>query len=113
MTHPSQPLRDILDSGRAMQGWCAGRTFTQYEAGRQLRRSVEREFEIIGEALTRPARVSPESAARAEHLPKIVGCRNRIIHGYDAIGHATAWGVVAGYLPPRLAEVESLLKEMD
>jgi uncharacterized protein with HEPN domain len=113
MTPPSQLLRDVVESGRAIQGWCAGRTFAAYENDRQLRRAVEREFEIIGEALARLARTSPELADRIEHLPRIVGFRNRIIHGYDAIDHATVWGVIIGHLPPLLAEIDPLLRELN
>ena len=46
-------LFDILESARSIRDWCQHRTFTEYEADRQLRRAVEREFEIIGEALNR------------------------------------------------------------
>lgn len=113
MTQPSQLLRDVLESGRAIQTWCVGRTFAEYEQDRQLRRAVEREFEVIGEALARLARTSPEVAERIVHLPRIVGFRNRIIHGYDAIDHATVWGVIAGHLPLLLAEVEALLKRTE
>lgn len=113
MMPPSQPLRDALDSGGAIRDWCAGRSFAEYERDRQFRRAVEREFEIIGEALGRFERIAPELAARIEHLPRIVGFRNRIIHGYDVIDHATVWGVITGYLPPLLAEIEILLKELE
>jgi uncharacterized protein with HEPN domain len=64
MMPPSQLLRDVADSGRTIQGWCAGRTFAEYESGRQFRRAVEREFEIIGEALARFSRIEPELAER-------------------------------------------------
>ncbi|MCC6415796.1 MAG: DUF86 domain-containing protein [Opitutaceae bacterium] len=111
MIPPGQLLRDIADSGRTIQGWCAGKTFGDYEADRQLRRAVEREFEIIGEALARLARVHPALAERIEHLPRIVGFRNRIIHGYDAIDHATVWGVLTGHLPALLAEIAHLIED--
>lgn len=111
MSNPLQALYDVLDSGRAIQAWCAGREFGDYIKDRQFRRAVEREFEIIGEALARFARASPELAARIAELPKVVGFRNRIIHGYDVIDHAAVWGVIQGHLPPLLAEVEALLAE--
>ena len=111
MTPAAQLLRDVQDSGRTIQGWCAGRTFADYEQDRQLRRSVEREFEIIGEALARLARTCPEQAARVGQLQRIVGFRNRIIHGYDTIDDATVWGVIEGRLP-RLIEQASALLEM-
>jgi uncharacterized protein with HEPN domain len=46
-------LFDVLDSGRAIRQWCAGRSYNEYISDRQFRRAVEREFEIIGEALNR------------------------------------------------------------
>jgi uncharacterized protein with HEPN domain len=113
MSNPLQPLYDVLDSGRAIQGWCANRTFADYVGDRQFRRAVEREFEIIGEALARFARASPEHAGRLSELPRIIGFRNRIIHGYDAIDHAAVWGVIVGHLPPLLTEVETLLADSD
>jgi uncharacterized protein with HEPN domain len=78
-------LFDVLDSARNVRGWCAGRSFADYEADRQFRRAVEREFEIIGEALNRLDHDDPETAGRIPELRRIVGFRNRIIHGYDAV----------------------------
>lgn len=103
-------LFDVLESGRSILGWCQGRTFTDYEADRQFRKAVEREFEVIGEALSRLAIADHEVAARIGHLPRIVGFRNRIIHGYDAIDDATVWGVIEGHLPALLDEVAALLE---
>ena len=111
MPNPSQPLYDVLDSGRAIAGWCVGRTFADYQCDRQFRRAVEREFEIIGEALSRLTRLAPEIAARIDGLPRMVGFRNRIIHGYDAIDHAAVWGVIQSHLPKLLAEIVPLLAE--
>ena len=64
---------------------------------------------MIGEALGRLAVADREVAARIAHLPRIVGFRNRIIHGYDAIDDATVWGVISSHLPALVAEVEALL----
>ena len=111
MPNANQLLSDVLDSGRTIQGWCHGRTYAEYEQDRQFRRSVEREFEIIAEALTRLERQTPELAGRLHEMPRIIGFRNRIIHGYDAIDHATVWGVINGHLPRLLAEVEVLLRD--
>ncbi len=104
-------LFDVLMSGRSIRDWCKGRTFPEYETNRQFRKAVEREFEIIGEALSRLTQVDPATATRIEDLNRIVGFRNRIIHGYDAVDDATVWGVAESHLPRLLAEVESLLRE--
>ena len=63
------------------------------------RRAVERELEVIGEALSRLTMTDSGVAARISHLPRIVGFRNRIIHGYDAIDDATVWGVSRATCP--------------
>jgi len=88
---------DVLESGRSVRDWCAHRTFAEYEVDRQLRRAVEREFEIIGEALNRLSHDDPAAAGRIEQLRRIVGFRNRIIHGYDNVDDATVWGIIERY----------------
>lgn len=103
-------LFDVLVSGRSIRQWCVGRHFVDYEGDRQLRRAVEREFEIIGEALNRLAQAAPSTALRIQELTRIVSFRNRIIHGYDAVDDATVWGVVDSHLPRLIADVETLLR---
>jgi uncharacterized protein with HEPN domain len=49
--HSKKLLLDVVEAGRSIVARCAGRTFVEYEADRWFRRVVEREFEIIGEAL--------------------------------------------------------------
>ena len=84
-------LFDVLESARSIRDWCAERSFADYESDRQFRRAVEREFEIIGEALGRLTFADPATADRIDQLHRIVGFRNRIIHGYDTIDDATVW----------------------
>jgi uncharacterized protein with HEPN domain len=104
-------LFDVLTSGRSIRQWCSGRSFADYEQDRQLRRAVEREFEIIGEALGRLSQADPAVAARISDFQRIIGFCNRIIHGYDAIDDAAVWGVAESDLPRLVAEVEALLEE--
>lgn len=102
-------LFDVVSAGRSITEWCGGRTYLEYEDDRQLRRAVEREFEVIGEALNRLEQGDPETAARIEDLRRIVGFRNRIIHGYDTIDDATVWGVIEGRLPRLIEQASDLL----
>ena len=51
----------------------------------------------------------PWVASRTAHLPRIVGFRNRIIYGCDAVDDATVWGVISSHLSALVAEVEALL----
>jgi uncharacterized protein with HEPN domain len=110
-SHEKKLLFDALEAGRGIRGWCGAVDFSRYEADRQLRRAVEREFEILGEALNRLSRLNETTAARIFALPRIVGFRNRITHGYDTIDDAAVWGIVHSYLPQLLSEVEILLHE--
>jgi uncharacterized protein with HEPN domain len=109
--HSKKLLLDVVEAGRSILARCAGRTFAEYETERWFRRVVEREFEIIGEALNRLAGADPATAAAISELPRIVGFRNRIIHAYDAVDNAVVWGIVEAHLAQLLDEIERLLKQ--
>jgi uncharacterized protein with HEPN domain len=78
-------LLDVVEAGRSIQARCEGHSFAEYEADRWFRRTVEREFEIVAEALNRLDHVDPAVAAAISELSGIVAFRNRIIHGYDRL----------------------------
>jgi uncharacterized protein with HEPN domain len=59
-----------------------------------LRSAVERQLEIIGEALSRAAEDDKTLIDRIPELPRIVGLRNRIIYGYDSGNDEIVWDVV-------------------
>ena len=103
-------LFDVVSAGRSITEWCRGRSYGDYEDDRKLRRAVEREFEVIGEALNRLEQSDPETAAGIYDLRRIVGFRNRIIHGYDTIDDATVWGVIEGRLPRLIEQAGALLE---
>ncbi|MCX8092045.1 MAG: DUF86 domain-containing protein [Verrucomicrobiae bacterium] len=102
-------LHDVVDSGRAIREWCAGRSFEDYCSDRKFRRAVEREFEIIGEALNRLSEEDSAIAAQIPELSRIIAFRNRIIHGYDSVDDAIVWGVMESHLPRLLDHIEKLL----
>ncbi len=83
----------------------AGKSLAEYSADRFFRRAVEREFEIIGEALNRIDRLEPPTAARISELRRIVDFRNRIIHGYDTVDDTVVRGIVEKRLPLLIKDV--------
>lgn len=76
-------------------------------ADKMLRRAVEREFEIIGEAMTRIEKLDPTLNISGKKL--IISMRNRVIHGYDKIDNEIIWGTIVRHLPVLKTEVENLL----
>ena len=104
-------LHDVREAGESILNHTAARTLNEYSADRFFRRAVEREFEIIGEALNRLDRLDPPTAVRVTELRRIVDFRNRIIHGYDTVDDAVVWGMVEKHLPPLVKEVVELLVE--
>ena len=75
-----------------------------------LRAAVERQFEIIGEALRRLAKSDAATAARISEAERIVAFRNILAHGYADIDDQIVWSLVRSKLPGLLKEVESLSK---
>jgi uncharacterized protein with HEPN domain len=103
-------LLDALEAGQSIQQRCAGHTLEQYHTDRWFRRTIEREFEIVGEALNRLDRLDPVLAGGITAIRKIVDFRNRIIHGYDAVDDELVWGVVEKHLPQLVQELTALFE---
>ena len=78
-----------------------------------LRAAVERQFEIIGEAMTNIAKVDEPAAGRISHYRRIIAFRNILIHGYANVDDRLVWDVVKTNLPVLEREVEALLRESE
>jgi uncharacterized protein with HEPN domain len=100
---PAVPLL-ILD-------FTAERTWPDYQTEAMLRSAVERQFEIIGEALNRLSRADPLTAAGIEDLPRIVAFRNVLVHGYATIDDVLVWEVATTRIDPLIATLNRLLDE--
>ncbi len=103
-------LEDIRDAAAYIRDLAQGRTLEDYRRDRMLRQTIERNFEIIGEAVNRLAQHDPDTAARIGSHRQIVDFRNVLIHGYDLIDHRIVWSTIVEKIPVLLAEVESFLK---
>ena len=72
-----------------------------------LQDAVERNLEIIGEAVKRLIEKYP--GIKITNARRIIDTRNKISHGYDEIDNATIWGIIINHLPTLKLESESLL----
>ncbi len=85
--------------------------YDEYSDDIMLKRAIERDLEIIGEAINRILKEYPE--VPLNNAKKIVGLRNQIIHAYDAISDENIWGIVINHLPVLKLEVESLIQQSE
>ncbi len=85
------------------------RDFLEYQDNKLLRRGIEREIEIIGEAINRILKIDRE--IQIENARQIVDTRNWVIHGYDKVDDVIIWGIVSNHLPKLKKEIEDLLGE--
>jgi uncharacterized protein with HEPN domain len=104
-------LFDILQACDHLESFTAGKDFRDYTADVMLRSAVERQFEILGEALRQALRLEPSLSGRISETSRIVAFRNRLIHGYASVSSEVVWGVLEGNLPTLRREVRSLLDE--
>jgi len=101
-------LFDILESAESIEKYIENIDFFQYQKNKMIRRAVEREFEIIGEATKALLKLDEKIKLSSEK--RIIGMRNRAIHGYDKIDDGIVWGTIKNHLPVLKNEVKKLLK---
>jgi uncharacterized protein with HEPN domain len=106
-------LEDIRDAAAFVQQATAGKSLVDYRNDRLLRQAVERNFEIIGEAVGRLAKLDQATAAKIGDYQQIISFRNLLIHGYDLIDESQVWDVIQSNLPTLEQEVSSLLAGAD
>jgi uncharacterized protein with HEPN domain len=105
-------LWDVRQAAEAIGRFIVGLDATSYAGNALVRSAVERQFEIIGEALNRLAKLAPDTAARVPHLREIVGFRNVLIHGYATIDPGRVWRIAETLLPSLNKTVSALLEEL-
>jgi len=102
---------DMQHAAQGIAAFVDGKTLDDLKDDRLLRSAVERQFEIIGEAMTRLRKLEPAMASRISECQGIVNFRNVLIHGYDAIDTTITWRIIKDKLPILLRELEDVLKE--
>jgi uncharacterized protein with HEPN domain len=105
-------LYDISVACARIAEFTAGRTIEDYRQDAMVRSAVERQFEIIGEALNLLRRDAPDTAGRISDASRIIAFRNRLIHGYATVSDEVVWGVIEASLPMLVRDVECLLTEL-
>jgi uncharacterized protein with HEPN domain len=85
------------------------RIFEEYLNNKTKRRAVERELEIIGEAMSKLLKINP--AIPIKHGRLIIDLRNRVIHAYDRVDETIIWKIIMKEVPVLLTDVQNLLSK--
>lgn len=106
-------LWDICNSADLISQFVANRTLNDYQQDAMLRSAVERQLEIIGEALAQLSRRFPDTVLHISRHVEIISFRNFLIHAYSFINHEIVWSVVHTDLPVLRGEVHRLLEDLE
>ena len=85
--------------------------FDEYSKNSMRKRAVERNLEIIGEAINRILKTDPTFSTKITDAIAIIGLRNQVIHAYDSISDETIWSILTNHLPILKIEIDELLEE--
>ena len=111
MKHTLTLLFDALMACRSVQRSTDGLTFEQYLANEEKQAAVERWLILIGEALNQASVLDPALPELIPDLRRIVGMRNRLVHGYGVTDPAVVWDVVGLKIPELRLILERLLPD--
>jgi len=86
-------LNDALQSIEYIKEDTRGMTYEEFEENRIVRQAVERNLEIIGEALNK---IPDEIKQKYSEIPwrEIIGLRNFVIHQYFQVSHDIEWEII-------------------
>jgi len=102
-------VEDVRTACEELQNFLTGKSAADLETDRGLQLIVEREFEIIGEAVNRLYRADERAFGKISHGHRIIGTRNILAHGYDIIDHRILWDAFKEDLPRLLEELQEIV----
>lgn len=106
---PAAYLWDVCDAAERIGEFIAAVDASRFAKDMLVRSAVERQFEIIGEALNQLSKVAPGIIAEIPDAAKIIAFRNILIHGYTRVDHRIVWSAAIHELPRLIAVARRLL----
>jgi uncharacterized protein with HEPN domain len=103
-------LHDVVSSAAAIAEFIDAIDEQQYIQDRLRRSAVERQLEIIGEALRKLRDVDPATAALFPDIARIIGLRNVLAHAYAVVDDRVVWAAASERVPELRAAVEALTR---
>ena len=101
-------LFDIKESIESIGEYIGNKyDFNIYLENKLLRRGVEREPGIIGEAVSKLIKL--DSKINISSSRRMIDLRNWVIHGYDKVDDVIIWGIIIRDIPILKNEIEKLI----
>lgn len=106
-------LYDIQFALEEIESYFEGieKDFSKYQKNIMLKRAIERDLEIIGEAVNRILKRDSDFEKLISNAKAIIGLRNQVIHAYDNVSDENIWSIVINHIPNLKKEVEILISE--
>ncbi len=104
-------LWDVHTAATRIAGFIVGLHVTSYATDELRRSAVERQLEIVGEALKNLRNADLETAQQIPEISRIIGLRNILAHGYTVVDDAVVWGAASLRVPELLVMVDRLLAD--
>lgn len=104
-------LWDAAEAARLVREFARGKTLTDFNSDLVIRSAIERQLEILGEALNRLRRDDSDTGIRVPGLDRIVGMRNVIAHQYGEIDYEILWRATTTDVPALIPILDDLVIE--
>ena len=105
------PLFDMVQACDLIMDFTANKYLAAYREDAYCKSAVERQFQIIGEAVNRLVKKHPDVAEQIPSCRTIINFRNILVHGYDRIEDDVVWGIIRAHLPALRSAVVRMLEE--
>lgn len=106
-------LWDALRAAEAAQAFVRDKSYEVFLEDALVRSAVERQLQIVGEALSQLAKSDAQLAGKVAELRRIIAFRNILVHGYAAVDYDTVWGLIRDKLPELQTNLKRLLGASD
>jgi uncharacterized protein with HEPN domain len=102
-------LWDVRNASARIADFVDGLDLVSYSTDELRRSAVERQLEIIGEALNNLRRLDPDTAAAIPDLHRIIGLRNILAHGYAVVDDTVVWSAASARVPELVRTIDRML----
>ncbi len=104
-------IYDVVQAAEKVSRFIDNKNINDYETDDLLKSGVERQFEIMGEALNQLSKIDIQTIEKISNYQQIISFRNILIHGYAEVDDRLVWNIVETKLPQLLKEAKDLLGE--